>query len=57
MEAGQMIKDYDWTNAEIDGLNRYYFLTAKPIAYLVNLSETDYIRKKNRWLAPIQQWV
>lgn len=52
-----MIKDYDWTNAEIDGLNRYYFLTAKPIAYLVNLSETDYIRKKNRWLAPIQQWV
>jgi len=48
-----MIKDNEWSNSEIDGLNGYYFLTAKPIAYLVNLSSNDYIRKKNRWLGPI----
>lgn len=24
-------------------------LTAKPVTYLVNLSERDYIRKKNKW--------
>ncbi|KAE8290056.1 Obg-like ATPase 1 [Larimichthys crocea] len=25
--------------------------------YLVNLSEKDYIRKKNKWLAKIKEWV
>jgi len=25
--------------------------------YLVNLSEKDYIRKKNKWLAKIKAWV
>lgn len=25
--------------------------------YLVNLSEEDFIRKKNRWLAKIKQWI
>lgn len=24
-------------------------LTAKPVIYLVNLSERDYARKKNKW--------
>lgn len=26
------------------------FITVKPALYLVNLSEKDYIRKKNKWL-------
>lgn len=32
-------------------------LTAKPITYLVNLSERDYIRKKNKWLPKIKAWI
>lgn len=32
-------------------------MTAKPVIYLVNLSERDYIRKKNKWLPKIKQWV
>jgi obg-like ATPase 1 len=32
-------------------------LTAKPVTYLVNLSERDYIRKKNKWLPKIKAWV
>jgi len=32
-------------------------ITAKPVVYLINLSETDYIRKKNKWLPKIKQWV
>ena len=32
-------------------------LTAKPVTYLVNLSEKDYIRKKNKWLPKIKAWV
>lgn len=35
---------------QIDVLNKYLFLTSKPMIYLVNLSEKDYIRKKNKWL-------
>lgn len=32
-------------------------LTAKPIVYLVNLSENDYTKKKNKWLAKIKAWI
>lgn len=42
---------------QIDVLNKYLFLTSKPVVYLVNLSEKDYIRKKNKWLAKIKEWV
>ena len=32
-------------------------LTAKPINYLVNLSERDFVRKKNKWLPKIKAWI
>ena len=30
-------------------MNGLQLLTAKPVTYLVNLSEKDYVRKKNKW--------
>ncbi|XP_072274456.1 obg-like ATPase 1 isoform X1 [Pyxicephalus adspersus] len=48
---------HDWNDKEIDVLNKYLFLTSKPMIYLVNLSEKDYIRKKNKWLIKIKEWV
>lgn len=33
------------------------FITTKPVIYLVNLSEKDYIRKKNKWLIQIKEYV
>uniref|UniRef100_A0A8C6TPQ8 Obg-like ATPase 1 n=1 Tax=Neogobius melanostomus TaxID=47308 RepID=A0A8C6TPQ8_9GOBI len=48
---------HDWNDKEIEVLNKYLFLTSKPMIYLVNLSEKDYIRKKNKWLAKIKEWV
>ncbi|XP_019945635.2 obg-like ATPase 1 [Paralichthys olivaceus] len=47
----------DWNDKEIDVLNKYLFLTSKPMIYLVNLSEKDYIRRKNKWLVKIKEWV
>ncbi|XP_038870244.1 obg-like ATPase 1 [Salvelinus namaycush] len=38
----------DWTKKEIEVLNKYLFLTSKPMIYLINLSEKDYIRRKNK---------
>lgn len=38
-------------------INPLLLLTAKPVVYLVNLSEKDYIRQKNKHLPKIAQWV
>uniref|UniRef100_A0A3Q3WRB5 Obg like ATPase 1 n=1 Tax=Mola mola TaxID=94237 RepID=A0A3Q3WRB5_MOLML len=48
---------HEWNDKEIEVLNKYLFLTSKPMMYLVNLSEKDYIRKKNKWLLKIKEWV
>jgi len=47
----------EWSGKDIEILNEHLFLTAKPQIYLVNLSEKDYARKKNKWLMKIKQWV
>ncbi|BFZ61813.1 Obg-like ATPase [Saitoella coloradoensis] len=47
----------DWTNKEIEFINTLLLLTAKPVIYLVNLSEKDYLRQKNKHLARIKAWV
>ena len=47
----------EWNANEIEILNKYLFITSKPMIYLVNLSEKDYIRKKNKWLIKIKEWI
>lgn len=42
---------------QIEALNKYLFLTSKPVIYLVNLSDKDFIRKKNKWLPKIKEWI
>ncbi len=51
------IKENEWTNQEMEILNSHLFLTTKPVVYLINLSEKDFLSKKNKWLAKINQWV
>ncbi|XP_011498533.1 PREDICTED: obg-like ATPase 1 [Ceratosolen solmsi marchali] len=57
VEDKNHIRFVDWSLNEIEILNKYMFLTSKPVIYLVNLSEKDYIRKKNKWLIKIKEWV
>lgn len=45
------------TNLQVEVINPLFLLTAKPVVYLVNLSEKDYIRQKNKHLPKIAQWV
>merc|ERR1712150_10088 len=47
----------NWDAKEIEVINKHLPLTAKPMVYLVNLSEKDYIRKKNKWLLKIKEWI
>ncbi|KAJ3980029.1 P-loop containing nucleoside triphosphate hydrolase protein [Lentinula detonsa] len=51
------VRKNDWNGKEIDVVNSLQLLTAKPVTYLVNLSEKDYIRKKNKWLPKIKAWI
>ncbi len=51
------IRQGDWTAKEIDIINPLQLLTAKTVVFLVNLSESDYIAKKNKWLPKIKAWI
>jgi obg-like ATPase 1 len=57
LEAKKPIRLEQWNEKEIEVLNKNLFLTAKPIVYLVNLSENDYMRKKNKWLPKIKAYI
>ncbi|KAI3653967.1 hypothetical protein MP228_000686 [Amoeboaphelidium protococcarum] len=56
-EEKKDIRTFEWSNKEIEVLNPFQLITAKPVVYLVNLSERDFVRKKNKWLAKIKAWV
>jgi len=52
----KQIRLADWKATEVEHVNSLTLLTAKPVVYLVNMSEADYKRKGNKWLAKIKAW-
>lgn len=57
LEDGYRIANQNWTGKEVLVINEMLLLTAKPAIYLINLSEKDYVRKKNKYLLKIKQWI
>ena len=57
LKDGQRVYNQTWTPKEVEVINTMFLLTAKPCIYLINLSERDYIRKKNKHLLKIKEWV
>merc|ERR1711991_283263 len=57
LEAGKQVRCGQWTNKEIDFINTLHLLTAKPAVFLVNVSEKDWLRQKNKHLVKIKQWI
>jgi obg-like ATPase 1 len=57
LKDGKGVRKSAWTPKEVESINNMQLLTAKPVIYLVNLSEKDYIRQKNKHLAKIKAWV
>merc|ERR1711992_452584 len=47
----------EWNSNDIEVLNKHLFITSKPMIYLVNLSEKDFIRKKNKFLPKIKEYI
>lgn len=55
---GKRVADFgEWTQEDVDTLNSYNLLTAKPIVYLLNCSEEDYLRQDNQFLGQIKEWI
>jgi obg-like ATPase 1 len=44
-EEKKFVRQHEWNEKDIESLNKHLFLTAKPLVYLVNLSEEDYKKK------------
>merc|ERR1712158_225527 len=57
VEQKKHIRFGEWSANDVELLNKHLFITAKPMLYLVNLSEKDFIRKKNKWLPKIKEYV
>jgi len=57
LKSGKDVKDADWTPKEAEILAEVLLITAKPVVFLINMSEEDYLKQKNKWLAKIAQWV
>jgi len=57
VEDKKHIRFGDWNANDVEVLNKHLFITSKPMLYLVNLSEKDYMRKKNKWLPKIKEYV
>jgi obg-like ATPase 1 len=57
LESGKDARFGDWNLKEVEFINPLNLLTAKPIIYLLNMSEADYVKQKNKWLPKIKEWV
>lgn len=57
MAKGKDVRKGDWSSTQVNIINSLHLLTAKPMIYLVNTSEKDYISTENKWLPKINEWV
>jgi len=55
LEEGKHVRFLEWNEREVDILNKYLFLTAKPMIYLMNMSKKEYLKKKSKFLMPLKQ--
>jgi obg-like ATPase 1 len=40
------IRNGSWNTVEVEELNKFLFLTSKPVIFLINLSKSDYLAKR-----------
>jgi len=50
-------KAVEFTLAEVEVIKHWDLLTTKPQVYVINMSMKDFIRKGNKWLSKIKEWV
>uniref|UniRef100_A0A7S3PRC8 Obg-like ATPase 1 n=1 Tax=Aplanochytrium stocchinoi TaxID=215587 RepID=A0A7S3PRC8_9STRA len=57
LEAGKDVRSGVWDAKEVEIINNQYFLTAKPMVYLANVSTKSFIAKGNKYLEKIAEFI
>ena len=57
LEKGSDIRSMEWKNTEIEIINGLRLFAVKPRIYLANMSEEDFLKKKNKFGAKLKKWV
>ena len=57
LERGDQIRCCSWNAKEIEFLNTLHLLTAKPGVFLINMTQRDFLRKRNKWLPQLKSWI
>ncbi|KAL2789022.1 P-loop containing nucleoside triphosphate hydrolase protein [Aspergillus keveii] len=57
LRSGKDVRHGDWNPKEVEVINPLFLLTAKPVVFLVNLSEKDYVRQKNKYIPKVMEWI
>jgi len=47
----------DFSMGEVDIIREFGLITTKPQIYVINMSKRNFLRKGNKWLPKIQEWV
>jgi len=56
LQAKKPVRFAEWKLNDVEFLNTLQLLSAKPVVYLVNMSEPDYFKKASKWLAKIKKY-
>ena len=59
LTADKPVRCGTWNSAEVELIRAKLpsLITTKPVVYLVNLTQADYVRKKNKWLPKVHAWI
>jgi len=59
LESNNGIHGLEWTDPEVAIIREKLrnLITQKPVVYLVNLSAAHFVKKKNKWLMKIFNWI
>lgn len=57
VQSKKDIRHYNWNNKEVEVINPLQLLTAKTVVYLANLKQEEFVKKKNKWLPKIKEWI
>ena len=59
LAAGKPVRMGEWSGPEVECIREKlpHLITTKPVVTMVNLSQADFCRKKNKHLASIVEWV
>ena len=58
IESNTPVQTYeDFSQGEVDIIRDFGLITTKPQIYVVNMSKKNFLRKGNKWLAKISEWV